>query len=290
MHPLAVGLVLVSAVIHAWREMITKKAHDKQIFVWLFCVVAVIILFPILLYEGVEGRVTGTALLIALGASVIHSLYWYFMSRAYEAGDLSQVYPIMRSSPALIFVLSVVFLGEQVSALAVLGVVTILAGIYTINMKRLTPKGLLEPLKALKERHTRFAILTALAVTAYSIQDKLVVQRIDPFLYNYLLILFPTLIWTPFILKTKSAAAIVREWKRSPRDIVINAVIAALSYSLILKALTFERVSYITSLRQVSIVVGVLLGGHLLKEKHKWIRLCAAGLILAGTAMIAFAK
>jgi hypothetical protein len=37
MHPLAVALVLGSATIHAWRELITKKSHDKQVFISLFC-------------------------------------------------------------------------------------------------------------------------------------------------------------------------------------------------------------------------------------------------------------
>ena len=215
MHPLAIGLVLGSAVIHALREMVTKRAYDKQIFIWLFCVVSIPLFFPLFLYEAWLGNVTLMTVLLSAGASVVHACYWYTMSRAYEGGDLSHVYPIMRSAPALIFVLSVIFLHERVSGPATVGVAIILAGIYMINMKRISLQGFLEPLESFRERHTRFALLTALTVTAYSIQDKVMVGRV--------------------------------------------------------------------ALRQVSIVFGVLLGGHLLKERHKWIRLSAAGLILAGT-------
>ncbi len=290
MHPLAITLVLISAAIHAWREMMMKKSGDKQIFIWLLCTSAVIIFFPLFIYEVWQGHLTRLAVLLSMGGAVTHSIYWFFMSRSYEKGDLSRVYPIMRSSPALVFIIAVLFLHEHVTAQAVIGVLTILAGIYTINMKSLSLGGLLEPLESLGERSTRFALLTMLMVTAYSIQDKLVTQHVSPLLYSYFTVLFPTLYWTPFIWRTKTGAGIRNEWKRGPSDIILTAIIAMVSYSLILVAFTFERVSYVTALRQIGIVFGVLLGGHLLKERHKWIRLGSAGLILSGTVMIALAN
>lgn len=290
MHPLAITLVLISAAIHAWRELMMKKSHDKQIFIWLLCTSAIVIFFPMFLYEAWIGNVTLTALLLSIAGAVTHSVYWFFMSRSYEAGDLSHVYPIMRSAPALVFILAVIFLHEYVTTLAVIGVVTILVGIYMINMKSLSLARFFEPLESFKERHTRFALLTMLMVTAYSIQDKVIIGHVSPWLYSYFTVLFPTLYWAPFIWKTKTRAAVAREWKRSPFDIILTAIIAMISYSLILYAYTFERVSYVSGLRQIGIVFGVLLGGHLLKERHKWIRLSAAGLIFIGTGMIAVAK
>jgi len=49
------------------------------------------------------------------------------------------------------------------------------------------------------------------------------------------------------------------------------------------------KVSYITGLRQISIVFAVLLGGHILKEKHKSIRLIAASIIFLGAFLISTA-
>lgn len=289
-HPLAITLVLISAAVHAWREMMMKKSHDKQIFIWLICIVAPVIFLPMALYEIWQGHVTGTAIGLSIGASFVHAIYWFCLSRSYEGGDLSHVYPIMRSAPALIFVVAIFFLGEHVTTLAGVGVAIILMGIYMINMKRISVEGFFEPLESLNERHTRWALLTMLMIAAYSIMDKWMTARISPILYAYCITLFPTLYWTPFILKTKSRAAIVREWKKGPWDIIVTSIIAMISYLLILYALTIERVSYVSGLRQIGIVFGVLLGGHLLKEKHKWIRLGAASLIVVGTVMIAVAN
>ncbi len=290
MHPLAITLVLISAAIHALRELIIKRAHDKQIFAWLICLVCIPLFFPLLVYEWLQGNVTWVAVQITIGAGVVHSLYWYWMTRAYDGGDLSHVYPIMRSAPALIVILSILFLGEHVTLLAAIGVVTILLGIYMINMKKFSLQGFLEPIESLREKHTQFALITACAVTAYSLQDKIVIGHMDPLLYAYALNVIITLYWAPFIYRYKTRVQIRTEWERSPRDILLNAVIGTSSYALILVALTMERVSYVASLRQISIVFGVLLGGHLLQERHKWIRLGAAGMIFTGTVMIAVAK
>jgi uncharacterized membrane protein len=47
--------------------------------------------------------------------------------------------------------------------------------------------------------------------------------------------------------------------------------------------------SYIVGLRQLSIVLAVLLGGHVLKEKNKLIRIAASIIIFTGAYLIAVA-
>ena len=50
-----------------------------------------------------------------------------------------------------------------------------------------------------------------------------------------------------------------------------------------------QNITYALPMHPLAITLGVLLGGHILKERHRLIRLSAAALILAGTVMIAFA-
>jgi drug/metabolite transporter (DMT)-like permease len=50
-----------------------------------------------------------------------------------------------------------------------------------------------------------------------------------------------------------------------------------------------ERMSYVVGLRQLSIVFAVLLGGHLLKEKNKKIRIASSIIIFIGAYLIAIA-
>jgi uncharacterized membrane protein len=70
----------------------------------------------------------------------------------------------------------------------------------------------------------------------------------------------------------------------------MSGVIGITGYSMILIAFTIDRVSYIVSLRQLSVVFAVLMGSFWLKEKHSAIRLTGAVVIFAGSFLISMAK
>ncbi len=87
----------------------------------------------------------------------------------------------MRSSPALVLVLAVLFLSEQVSGQGAVGILLVAAGVYIINMKQISGEELLAPIKSIvRDRSTRFAFLTLISVALYSIVDKMAVEHIHP--------------------------------------------------------------------------------------------------------------
>jgi len=226
-----------------------------------------------------------------IGSGFIHFIYWLFLTNSYQKGDLSHVYPIMRSSPALVLVIAVLFLGEQVSIQGVCGILLVAIGVYIINMKRISADELLEPIKSIaNDRSTRFAFLTLLSVAFYSIVDKLAVTHIHPILFTFIHLLCGMCYYTPYILLTKHADMIKKEWRAGLRRIIASGVLGIFGYMLILISFTIERVSYIVGLRQTSIVFAVLMGSHFLKEKHQGIRLTGSLIICAGGFLISLAR
>ena len=197
----------------------------------------------------------------------------------------------MRSSPALVLVIAVLFLGEQVSVQGVCGILLVAVGVYIINMKQISADELLEPIKSIaNDRSTRFAFLTLLSVAFYSIVDKMAVNHIHPILFTFIHLLCGMCYYTPYILLTKNAEMIKKEWNSGLRRIIAAGVLGIFGYMLILISFTVERVSYIVGLRQTSIVFAVLMGSHLLKEKHKGIRLTGSLIIFTGGFLISLAR
>ncbi|MBN2035111.1 MAG: EamA family transporter [Chitinispirillaceae bacterium] len=292
MSGLSITLVVLSAFLHAVRNLLTKRSGDKQLFVWWYEIWAMVFFLPLFVYlAAVKGLPPATGLAVAAASGLIHFFYWLFLSKAYEDGDLSQVYPIMRSAPALVLIVSIIVLNEKVSILGVAGILLVVAGVQAIGMQYPSAHGFMRPFTALAtSRSTRFAFLTMVAVTAYSIVDKIGVGYADPFVFNYLLIVFGVAFFTPYIAATKGKSAIMLEWSMNRRSILLNGLIGFVSYSLILVAFTLERVSYIVGLRQLSIVFAVLMGGYILKEKHRTLRLISAGVIFLGAFLITVAK
>jgi uncharacterized membrane protein len=197
----------------------------------------------------------------------------------------------MRSSPALVLIFSVLILREEVSLLGVLGISAVVAGLLTINMREMTLSNPFPSLSSMAEdESTRYAFLTLLTVTAYSLIDKWGVDTAHPIIHHYLFMFFGFSFFTPYILYSKERFRIRNEWKTSRTIILVNSLFAVLSYSLILISYTIEKVSYVVGLRQLSIVFAVLLGGYVLGEEQKMVRLSAATLIFFGAFLISIAK
>jgi uncharacterized membrane protein len=292
MSALAIALVLFSALFHALRNLFTKESGDKQVFLWLYSIFALLFSFPFFIYFLFDVGITDPAAYAwCAGSGFIHFLYWLFLTRAYKEGDLSHVYPIMRSSPALVLVFAVLFLGEQVSLEGVAGILLVAVGVYIINMKHISGQELLEPIKSISsDRSTRFAFLTLISVAFYSIVDKMAVHHMHPILFAFFHLFCGMCYYTPYILLTKKVDIIRKEWHTGLMRSIMAGVIGIIGYSLILIAFTIERVSYIVSLRQLSVVFAVLMGSFWLKEKHTVMRLSGAVVIFAGCFLISVAK
>ena len=192
---------------------------------------------------------------------------------------------------ALVLVIAVLFLGERVSIQGVCGILLVAAGVYIINMKKISGEELLAPVKSIaSDRSTRFAFLTLISVALYSIIDKMAVDYIHPIQFAFFHLFFGMCYYTPCILLTKKFNLIRTEWRGGAVRIILAGVIGIIGYALILIAFTIERVSYIVGLRQTSILFAVLLGSYLLKEKYKGIRMAGAAIIFIGGFLISTAK
>ena len=289
---LAIGLVILSAVFHALKNLFTKESGDKQIFLWWYSLFGMLFFSPLFFFFLYKVGINYShAYVWCFGSGLIHFLYWLFLTHSYKEGDLSLVYPIMRSSPAVVLIIAVLAIGEQVSLQGVVGILLVAFGVYTINMKQITKAELMAPVKAIiHERSTQLAFLTLLSVAAYSIIDKMAVRHIHPVLFAFLHLLCGMAYYTLYIAFAKKPSLIKKEWTQSKGMIIANGVLGIFGYFLILMAFTIERVSYIVGLRQLSIVFAVLMGSYFLKEKYGGIRLAGALVIFLGGFLISLAK
>ena len=292
MNTIAIVLVVISAAMHSLRNFFNKRAHDKQAFIWWYEVFGLMFFSPIFAFvlfsEGIE---LSTSLYMVLFSGFVHFMYWFFLAKSLENGELSLVYPIMRSSPALVLAFSVTILGEEVSLLGGLGILLVAFGVYTINMEKISISALYQPIVAVRsDRATQFALLTLISVASYSVVDKISVEHINTVIFAYIYPWFSLLLYTVYIHRVKHRGKLRKEWAVDKRIILICGFLSIFGYFLILLAFTIERVSYIVGLRQLSIVFAVLLGGQVLGEKNRLIRFSSTLIIVIGAYLIAIAE
>ncbi len=290
MPSVAIIIVVLSGLFHALRDFLTKRADNKTVFMWWYMLLGTFIPIPLYFYF-LKDEVIGLAVIvIALVSGMIHVLYRVFLSKSLEYGDFSHVYPIARSAPALVLVFSIVFLKESTSLIGTLGILLVTFGVYTINLKKISLRTLIEPLKdILTCKASQYAFLTLLSVAIYSIVDKLGVDLIHPIGFFFLMEFFTIILFTGFLLLKGSLKKPLTEFKKHSLAIPLSAIFMVASYVMVLMAYRLTNVSYVVGLRQISVVFAVLLGFWFFKEKYKFIRFFSASVIFVGAFLISIA-
>jgi len=190
---------------------------------------------------------------------------------------------------ALVPIIGVLLLKEVITTPAIIGVICVIVGISTIYWWGRFMEILHDPLRILRESGARYALLTGLVIAAYSVWDKVGVSYVNPFLYMYFLVLGSTLFLTPYIWRFHKIGTIRIEIRKKMGSIILSGLLMFLTYALILFALQFSRVSYITPARGVGVVIGVLFGTLLLREPFGKGRVIGSCIIITGLVLISLA-
>ena len=285
MNSAAIVLVLLAAFSHAGWNLIAKRlsGYDNIAYLWLVGACSTALYAPLTLAAVLiwRPRFGWVELGFTATASLLHLAYFLLLQRGYRAGDLSLVYPLARGTgPMLSSLAAVLLFGERPGPWGIAGILFVGAGVFTLG---LPDKGLTS-LTAVW-----FGLASGLFIAAYTVWDKHAVSAlaIPPLLYNWGEGVGGTAALTPFALRRHRRAAIHTLWKRHWRLITACAVLTSLSYLLILTALRFSDVSAIAPAREISVLIGVVLGGRLLAEGHLPRRLLAAAAIATGVLAIA---
>ncbi len=279
-------LVITSAFIHAFWNMLAKKASDKLSFLWWSLVFGFVIYTFSFMSFGYNGApIPSQGFIFILLSGVFHAMYFTSLGIAYDRGDLSLVYPIARSAPVFVLIAAIWFLGENLSLPGILGILIVVFGAYTIGFPTFSLTHFIRPIALFRDRSYQLAWLTALIISFYSVNDKLGVRCVHPFLYLYLVHTLTCILFSSYVF-IKKKGTLFRELSKNRWPIIIGSIMIPSSYLLILYAMTVGNVSYIVAVRQLSIVFAVLLGSLLLKEEHGWIRFLASLCIFSGVLLI----
>lgn len=283
----AVLLVLVSSVIHALWNYVTKRTTSNPLaFVWLTSAFEIVTLGIPALWVLARGSVViGPAgWVFIIGSAALHILYFLLLTGGYRVGDLSIVYPLARGvGPLFITAGAILLLGETPSPLALFATALIVLGVLLLTGDpRLLGQSAALPGIA-------YGLLTALSVAAYSLWDTVAVSRllVTPVIYLWGVGLFRTVLLLPLALRHR--ADLRAAWQIDRWRALLVAVGSPAGYVLILIALTFSPVSYVGPMRSISILFGVVLGVQALGEPDPRRRLLGAGAMVAGVALLGLA-
>ncbi len=285
MNSIAIILVLLSCITHAGWNMVCKSKTPSAAFFALSTTSSVVLMTPLYLYllrhlAQVPLSVWG----LLLGTGFFQTLYYTNLGHSYRLNDMSLAYPITRSLPVLFvtFITMLLSIGKPLSALAVLRMVIIVI------------------LRNYFQYSFLFVVLAAIGTTGYSVIDSsalgLLKTGSQPFTtmqaalfyiaFENLVSLFAIWAYVLFSRREKINLRIIG--KRSLRFSLLAGPVVSITYTLVLLAMQFaSNVSYIVAFRQVSILIGVLMGIFVLKERASPYKIAGTALIFIGLVLTA---
>lgn len=276
----AVALALAAAALHGTWNVLVKVSGDPIAIFGRAAVaaaaVATIAVVPAWLILGRPGFSTEAAALCFV-SSVLETSYIWLLSTAYRRGEISAVYPIARGSAPLIAVaVGLIVLREQMAPLQLLGVGFLLAGILAVTISQA------------RGRATLPALLTGVAIAAYTSIDRVGVRLTTPWLYGWLLFTLMAVELVPSIwLANRVRHAPPVESPSWSRAGLIGAFMW-LGYFLVLWALSLAPLAVVAPVRETSLVAVAVWGVWRLRERDRAaMKLSGALVTLAGVTLLA---
>lgn len=286
----AFGLIVLAGLIHAGWNIVAKKAEGDARFAFFTSVLMMLLWAPLGWWLGRDvvptwGR-TEWALVVASG--VLHVIYYVTLLRGYRKADLTVVYPLARGSgPLLSSLVAIVFLGERISALGAAGIAGVVLGVFLIAGGPGLWRAAHDPAARQRVRKGMFyGALTGAFIASYTIVDGYAVRwmLMSPILVDYMGNLVRVALLAPAVLRDRTTARTL--WQRQWRHALVVASVSPIAYVLVLYAMQQAPLSHVAPAREVSMLFAALMGGQLLGEGERGLRILGAGCIAAGVVAL----
>ncbi|MEC3766445.1 EamA family transporter [Cupriavidus sp. SS-3] len=276
-HGLAFAAVMLSALMHASWNAIVKIGGDRLSSMALIDTFCLLVALPFLFVVPVPAPQVWPFLLATVALEVVYKLS---LVAAYNRGDFSQAYPLMRgSAPMMVAMLLLLTGSERLGPGGYAGIALICCGLVSlVHWRRQAPDLL------------GFALLAGACLAGGTVIDGTAVKRHGEVLTYIVWLQAMSHVFMPgyaFARRGTSLLALLRtEWKRAG----IGGINRVGSYALMLWAMTLAPVAKLAALRESSVIFAALLGHFLLREAFDRRRLIATALVLAGIVTLQMAR
>jgi len=285
-------LALIAAIASAGTSLLLKRA------VGLAGVVVSTVAF-----RAVGGVLLATATLMAGPLPAATPTFWralaivipneiggmLCLSAALSLGDVSAVQPIMGFIPLLTMAGGAIFLHEQPSGPAMIGIMLVVLGLYFVGLRK--GGSSVEPIRAFAtSRASWIALLATLFWTVTSLTHKIGIAEVGAMPWATALTLGSAIalsVALPVIARRHGGVGVPREAMPWLRIVALTGVCFAVQQFGLHNALRRSQAGYVMAVVSTSILLATTIGVLVLREQGGSHRITGAVLVSSGVALIA---
>ncbi|HSL88702.1 MAG TPA: EamA family transporter [Ignavibacteriaceae bacterium] len=285
-------LALISAVFSALAAISEKRvlfrlnALDFSFFVSIITLILSIPFF----FDAPLNLSLSTPLIILFLKAILSALAFLCVMLAIKNLEISEALPLLALSPGLVAVLGVLFIQDTLLFNEWIGISLMLIGTYILELKK-DDKSIFDPFKSLlrfnKYKYIFFALIL-FSIT--SLIDRVLLKdfKLPPYTFMAYQQLFFALIFTTMVLIRKKK---VNDIFKTLNKNVIYLILLISLFTVIyrytqIEATKIAAVALVLSVKRLSVLMAVIIGGKLFKESNVLKRLIAAVIILTGLVIL----
>ncbi len=287
-----VSLALISAFTLATSDALTKRtlAHSNEYLVaWFRILFSIPLLLIIWLFIPVPKLDIEfyKAFAFALPLEIIAIIFYI---KALRISPLSLTLPFLSLTPIFLILISYLIIGEKVSFRGGIGIILIAVGSYTLNLHEMR-KGIFKPFRAItKEKGSVLMISVALIYSVTSSLGKMAIEHSSPLFFGITYFVAVTIVFAPIALWLGKGELKSFISEKQFKGLLLPGLFYSVMIASHMIAMSLAKVAYMISVKRTSLIIGVIYGYLLFKEKNIRERLIGAVLMFIGFVMIVTAS
>lgn len=271
--------VMLAAFTHASWNALLKVRLDRFASISLMSFGTAVVALPVLPFVAVPQGITWFWLFVSV---CFHTGYKYFLTRAYETGDMSLAYPLARGTAPLLTTLGAVILVQEVpGAIGIAGIVLLCAGVFLMSFRG--------GVGGVARHSIFYALLTSVFIAGYSLSDgsgaRSAANATSYAAWLFLLEGVWSLIFCIWLRGRRVIRIMLPEWKIG----LAGGLLSAFGYWVAMWAMTKAPIATVAALRETSILFAMVISATILGESVTRWRVMAAVLIVGGVAALRLA-
>ena len=273
-----VPIILLAAAMHASWNILIKRAGQRIPYaaqwVSIYCGIIAMCVLPFFILPDVASWPYLCA------SALLQAAYFFLLAKAYQHGDFSIAYPLMRgTAPLLVLVCGWLFLHESLDGHKVIGILMVCGGVFA----------LLPSIRGLGKSQG-YALLNALVIASYTLVDGVGVRLShSPVAYVMATFVITALMMASVCLWHEHSRLFAHMGAKEHALVATGGALSLASYGLALWAMLYMPVAVVSALRETSIAFGIVLAIWILKERMSVKKLCSVALIVLGVLSIRLA-
>lgn len=273
--------ISLSVLMHVTWNLLARHVDARCNFLWWGLLAHLFLLGPWALWRLIVDSHWNSSLLLAmLVTAVANTFYFLALRKAYHFAPVALVYPIARSSPALIALWAWLMFDQGISIAGALGIAVSVVGLWLLAGT--SKKG--DTTHALP-----WALMAALATSIYSLSDKVAVEYLPSFgaQLGFITIGYAASFIGLTVIQYRESQRFYPACRPKWRYLLPGGLFIGVAYALVVRAMLELPAAYVVTYTNAGIVLATIFSIWIFKERENWqYRLAAAIVVSSGLLVL----